>query len=804
VPRDYRVDVDPHVVFELGETLVTDDVGAIVELVKNAYDADATSVRIRVESQAHPPAGSYFPDTHGFISVEDDGTGMGEDDIRRGWLIVAHSGKREAKDRGEKTPVFGRTPLGDKGLGRLGTQRLGYAVELFTSKTKSPDAGEIRTRFHVGIDWRDFDQRATLAEIPVRVERTNSAAVGTRVLVSELRNPGEWSTQSAGELQQRLSQFIFPFEGKSAIRISGTVDGVPLDLVQVTRELLETATSNVIFKYSNGVLEIDLRYSLQFVRPQSRAEVARWDRLVADDRGRAFHRFLAGRDGAPGTLGRLATGNGFIKVAIQRDITHLGGLAYVHDQRADPGSFEGRITTFDLGPSSVREAPMSDYRAVVRAQAGVKVFRDGFAIRPYGMAGNDWLRLGHLQTRGGSFYGLRPGNVIGYVNIGADGNRQLEEKTDREGFTDSASARNFVLIMDAVVDQVNLTNEWIRRAYNDYRHDSRGNAVAVVSPAASLRIASAAGNAIAHQAESLGTSISAISRVADELASRPASTRAANELRVIGAALEASGAELRLRAEQLANVRSAVSVLEEHVRMLESQADEFTELAALGLGVEAAAHELRNVTNTLYERARRMSSAIRRQRATDQDVDAFIEDVRSTVAAVRKQLSHLEPSLQYVRERRDEFRLSGFVNELVEFHQPSFARVGISLVGEASGDDSVLVMNRGRLTQVMENLLLNSKYWLKQGPRRPNPEVLMRYGDGVIDVIDSGPGVDPALEERLFEPFVTNKPRGVGRGLGLFVARRLLQSTGGRVELLSDRNEAGRRYIFRVTPSAGT
>src|SRR5215470_6204505 len=109
-----RLDVHPSVVFQLGETLISDEVQAIVELVKNSYDADATWSRVVVDTAAVTTAEtSFFPGCKGQVVVEDDGTGMDAGEIRRGWLTVADSSKREAKRDRQVTPKFHRTPLGD-------------------------------------------------------------------------------------------------------------------------------------------------------------------------------------------------------------------------------------------------------------------------------------------------------------------------------------------------------------------------------------------------------------------------------------------------------------------------------------------------------------------------------------------------------------------------------------------------------------------------------------------------------------------------------------------------------------------
>ena len=138
-------------------------VQAVVELVKNSYDADSDYAKITVVTDvSNEFPDTFFPNAKGYVIVEDNGVGMDEDTIERGWLTISNSLKREMKRRRETTPLKHRTPLGDKGLGRLGVQRIGYNVEIFTK----PRQGG--TRFHVGWCWKDFEAEKPLSQVGIK------------------------------------------------------------------------------------------------------------------------------------------------------------------------------------------------------------------------------------------------------------------------------------------------------------------------------------------------------------------------------------------------------------------------------------------------------------------------------------------------------------------------------------------------------------------------------------------------------------------------------------------------------------
>ena len=123
--RQFRVDL--RLLRELGERLISRDEVAVVELVKNAYDADATSVDVVIREDG--------------IEVNDNGDGMDEQEIEDGWLTIGTGTKiRRARTR------RGRRVLGEKGLGRLALLRLGKKITITTQKRGEPC-------FRLVMDW---------------------------------------------------------------------------------------------------------------------------------------------------------------------------------------------------------------------------------------------------------------------------------------------------------------------------------------------------------------------------------------------------------------------------------------------------------------------------------------------------------------------------------------------------------------------------------------------------------------------------------------------------------------------------
>ena len=107
--------------------------------------------------------------------------------------------------------------------------------------------------------------------------------------------------------------------------------------------------------------------------------------------------------------------------------------------------------------------------------------------------------------------------------------------------------------------------------------------------------------------------------------------------------------------------------------------------------------------------------------------------------------------------------------------------------------------NESRLAQVFLNLLVNAAQSIEAGRASENEIVVrtQRRGEGsvVAEVSDTGCGIEPALVDRIFEPFVTTKPVGAGTGLGLSICHRIVSDLGGAIEVES---RPGRGSTFRV------
>ncbi len=848
---DAELKVGAHVLVQLGSELVTDVEQAILECVKNSYDADSPGCRIEIDtheigtkvetgsasrlekftessdtvrvslcdSHGQPVPPNTLPgDTQierhlaytGRITIEDTGDGLTPGQLQDSWLVISGSNKRATSVGPKPKTAKGRTPLGDKGLGRLGSMKLGDILRIETATSQDQPLALAQFR------WTDCESAKTVDEIPVFVDEIPNIATfkGTRVSVLGLKDLTEWRRKDRVlEIAKSLARLISPFEATSTFPVGVTLDGVDCSLVSVTEDVLKRAIAEFHFSWdvdaegNVGVLHAEARFRKRlFMARRSEKAASRADFVFGQDNGAAFGKSLE-------SYGRLKAydkavdidGPWFIE--LKRDYQWKEMQPDSGSAIANPGPFAGAFYFFHLDkldePDEDAAAGVGVDRRLIKDMAGISILRDGFRIRSQG----DWLDLSSGMTSG-STYNMRVDNTIGYFALTGERNYRLIEKSDREGFVEDAAYRGFMLIARRCRIFANDALEQVRRALDDYYKKEVGPGRAPVA-----RTTEGSLQNIEDNLRSAREAKETADRIATEL------QQEIDSIEREAAQGKGSHSQPAARALKLANnaVRAVNSVKaklstdthpELDLRRLQHEFDErseqaaaLLESAAVGLSARGLVHELRTHLTEIRQRASALEKETKGKTPAGTSTLPHLRAIRAACTAISNAAALIDPMLPRARNIKEEIDLKEFVEGYLKSRSTALDRAGISTV--VSGAGRTVRANRSRLTQVLDNLVRNSAYWLRRTMRfgeldnEPQIQVdLVR--DGFV-VSDSGPGVDPRYEESLFEIFVTAKPeRDEGQGLGLFIARQLLQIDGCDITLLSDRNRMGRRYRFAV------
>jgi signal transduction histidine kinase len=229
------------------------------------------------------------------------------------------------------------------------------------------------------------------------------------------------------------------------------------------------------------------------------------------------------------------------------------------------------------------------------------------------------------------------------------------------------------------------------------------------------------------------------------------------------------------------------------VEQSEDDRDKFVYLAGIGLMTEFIFHELdRSVRHTM----RVLSTA----RGTQQQ--AAMRALDDQLVTLQKRVSAFDELSGERRQSKSNFDVAEVIGIVLDSHVNQFERHGIEVV-RPEGQHLTVKAVRGMLVQILENLIANSVYWLKlqkeyQEGFKPRMWIELDAALGTLTVEDNGPGVDPSRRETIFQPFITSKPPGQGRGLGLYISRELAQYNGWNLHMDEERGRQrdGRLNMF--------
>lgn len=208
-----------------GRGLVTDQVAAVFELVKNSYDADARVVELVF---------SNLNTDESTLTIRDDGTGMDLVDIEKRWMVIGTDSKKNTM----YSPIYHRPLNGDKGIGRFSVDRLGSFLHMEAQKRDTTD------RYLADFDWSLFDgESKNLGEIAIPYSKVDAAknSHGVTLTIQGLRDL--WGEAKLRELYRNLRQFKSPFAQEDNFKIYITAAEFGYHKREVTVEKLEGVSS---------------------------------------------------------------------------------------------------------------------------------------------------------------------------------------------------------------------------------------------------------------------------------------------------------------------------------------------------------------------------------------------------------------------------------------------------------------------------------------------------------------------------------------------------------------------------------
>lgn len=728
----------------LGDQLIRNERVALVELIKNAYDADASWVKVTFENFDE----DFSTTATSKIIIEDDGIGMSESIIRDHWANPATPVKLLSKAAGRHSPG-GRIIQGEKGIGRFALLKLGRNIQITTRTDKAEEERVITLDLSgYGIDFLQDGKplfldnlriglkkvkpaKAIVREsIKLGARRKNRKPYGTRIEISHLTST--WSRKKVEGVYEDMArlQSIFALGPEDKKRR----DADPFEVLihrndrhetfeAERRETLESLLEN------NTVFRIEGKF---------------------DNKQQAFDFNIGRRHRQIKLTDPELAGLAVFKEAFGKNGQEL------ERRSIECGPFRFAFFVFDFSPDAKGARLLSKPDREIIRDHRIYLYRDGIRVYPYGDKDDDWLQI---DTRRGTVRAaefLSNDQVTGYVTITQQENPHLRDKTSREGLVDTGHpTEDFIALL-----QIFLA--WVRaKPYHQYRQDLKTKSDVEVFK--SQRVQGAFDDLLSK---------------ADQLPAPMQETL--------------HTAERDYRAER---------------RYLVQRAEATENLAGVGLSVESASHDLQLAMHSALRTIDTLLGEAHRGDSLDPDhVLRELQAIRGALSFVDTQLRDLQQLFKTTKQRRKDIRVMDVLEKVARLFKGMTDRGKIDVEMHTVGTGPLVAKTTDAvLLQLFLNLFDNAVYWLETQPtnKARRIEIVLDSERQQLVFADNGPGITDDDLPYIFEPFYSGKGQE-GRGLGLYIARQLLDRHDYRIDIAPKRDRAlsGANFLISFVEEA--
>jgi hypothetical protein len=419
----------------IGEELISNDIVAIIELVKNSYDANATIISINFEGRVidvteGKKTKKVLIKNGSSIVISDDGLGMNLDTVKTAWMEPATINKKNTKkSAGDK-----RRYTGEKGIGRFASAKLATSLKMIT---RPKDDNEIVVDFN----WADFsDDSKYLDQVKCSWEVRTPSEIkvsGTTLKLLELNS--DWDEEKFRELRVALSRLVNP--------VSPITDFL-MD-IQLPKELSD--------------------FSGWVTAPESLNKPDYYIKGSIDKEGKPKIKYFSKKVGKEETL-IIKEADFALREPVRKPVI---------------GAFTFEFRTWNRDTADTKST-LKNIKRDLDEVGGISIYRDDFRVLPYGEKKNDWLRL-DLRRVNNPTMRLSNNQIVGYVSVSLDENPDLKDQSNREGIVESQAFTDLKELIKNILNQVEQKryDERPRESDNDESQQGLFNSFSI-APVAQL------------------------------------------------------------------------------------------------------------------------------------------------------------------------------------------------------------------------------------------------------------------------------------------------------------------------------
>lgn len=722
--ENVRFSVDAGIINRLGLELVGRHETAVSELVKNAYDADALVVKLIFENAW---------EEGGTLTIEDDGLGMTREQLINGFMRLSSSDKIH-------NPIstrYGRYRAGKKGIGRFSTQRLGTKLTVITQTLESNNA------ISITIAWDDFESDKELLLISSQIQTIpKSKDEGTTLIIEGLRDV--WTDAMIKRAYRYTSDLLqpFPLSDKRKKSESERVD--------------PGFQSKYFRKYEGDHLE-----------------------PIIDDNEAFFQHALAEIEGYV-----LDDGQGCW--SLKSDKLHFPEEVFLigKERNLDKSKFSYirdvhfKCYYFIYEQSLLPTQTLSFIRSVANESGGIRLYRNGFRVLPYGEKGNDWIGLDESARRRSITATHQNISFFGFAEITDKSGEFFQETSSREGLIESEAFKElsefiYRSIISAVLKVAELRKRKGTAGQKDWEKREKKPPEQEVDEAI-------------FELETLIENVDSDSENKDSSSSSDSKSQFKEKIHKLKAGREREKEEKKELIEEINMLRI---------------------LAGLGLVIGEFVHEIDRFLPAfdtdirfLKRAVSDLTEALARTERLDENLKSFSTYTAYFYEAIsRNVLRDLDPielrDVVYEFEEviQEDIKASNYI-----FHKPVFEDYDLWTVP----------MHKSEWASILFNFYINSKKAIKRAESKGEIKIRCGREGGYVflEFSDDGDGIPIENRDKVFNAFFTttsaasrNEPEGEslrGIGLGLKIVKDIVESYGG--EILVANTEEGFSTTMRI------
>ena len=681
--------VDASHISRLGLELVAKQETAVAELVKNGYDADATNVDliVNVESEVS------------YLEILDNGSGMSLSELESGFMRLS----TQSKVTNPVSKIFKRQKAGRKGIGRFAAQRLGKKLVLVTS-TKESEFG-----LQLEINWEEFEAQQTLSSVPNSVKRiAKPFPHGTKLTILDLRD--NWTDAQIARSYRHISELIQPF---------------PLS------------------KIADGEEKTDIGFKASFAR-EANDDIS----IIADDWTQYFNHALAKIDAVVDEKGRASWSLKSDKFKI--DIVDRPIGADKENPTLPYTYLKGiQFRVFYFIDKEIQKSVRSKVANKLTTDGGVRLYRNGFRVLPYGDRYDDWLKLNASNRMRSILPPHSNRNFLGFVQITDLNGICFEETSSREGLVENdsfAELKDFIssTLKTAVLPIADARDkESTTTKTRQHRRTPKGQAEEILKRLVKLQ------------------------------------EKADNDPQYAGAL-----------SEVLEAVRESVIVLGDTGESILQELEMMRVLASLGITIGEFTHEIslsmeaiKSSVNFAFSENKEMAKIGNEKISTHiSDFEGYLNYFDNTIREnVSRELEVLE-----VRD---------VVKSFLRVLKPKIQRQKLVVFDKYNGHALFMKpMHKSEWSSILINLFTNSLKAIQRAGVKGKIGIVCgrKAGNVFLEFMDNGDGIETINVERVFDPFFTttimagtssDEDNLSGMGLGLKIVHDIVSSAKGSIFL---------------------